>query len=102
MKPDEPTLRPWGQVLEHLRELRGLSKGDVCRKSGMDRPQYRVICYRSKDGPGVDSLNRLLVALGCTWEEWGRTYDAMVQTAAQPVGSILLKEAPTTMWGGGI
>ena len=64
-------LKPWGSALEHLREMRGLSKGDVCRKAGIERPEYRVICYKLTKGPSMDKVGALLKALGCTWTEWG-------------------------------
>ena len=64
-------MKPWGQVLEHLREQSGFSKGEVCRKAGIERPEYRVICYKLTKGPSMDKVTVLLRAIGSNWSEWG-------------------------------
>lgn len=71
-------MRPWGVALEYLREQRGIKSSELCYRVRMGQPQYHRICTQLKDGPTMDTLGRLLKALGYSWEEWGRTYDAVL------------------------
>lgn len=87
-------MRPWGVALEYLREQRGIKSSELCYRVRMGPPQYHRICTQLKDGPTMDTLGRLLKALGYSWEEWGRTYDAVLAgLAAQPEPSPPLKRA---------
>lgn len=101
MKPTKPEeLKPWGVALEQLRESRGISKGDLCRDARIERPEYRVICYKQVKGPSLETLERLLCALGCTWTEWGAIYDSVTASAGVlPVKRMPVKEVPSTVWG---
>lgn len=75
-------LKIWGRVFERVRESRGLSITEMCYRARMGPPQYRVICYKLTDGPSVQTIDRLLKALDCTWGEWGATYDAIAESPA--------------------
>lgn len=86
-------MKLWGQALERLREDRGLSLRDVCYRAGMERPQYRVICYKLVAGPSLDTLDRLLRAMGCTWQDWAEVYDALHAGLASKQEPVVLKPA---------
>lgn len=86
-------LKIWGRVFERLREERGISTTEMCYRARMGLPQYRVICYKLIDGPSVQTIERLLKALDCTWGEWGITYDAMQAGLASKQEPVVLKPA---------
>lgn len=72
-----PQLTPWGQALETLRTRWRAERntiGELCRRAGMERPEYYRICYQSTFGPSVRKLERLLHAMGYSWRDWAEVY----------------------------
>jgi DNA-binding Xre family transcriptional regulator len=65
-RENDGVLRPWGIALERLREERGMKASELCYRVRMGQPQHHKICTQSKDGPTLDTLGRLLVALECS------------------------------------
>lgn len=86
-------LKPWGIALERLRENRLLSKSELCHLAWLDRSEYNAICRKQSKGPSIDTMERLLLALRCTWMEWGAVYEAVKheagRSAKQPSASEL-------------
>ncbi len=80
-----------GQAFERLRKKAGLSKGDLCRMVGWERPQYYRICEKSLRGPSVETIERFLNALHLSWNDWAIAYgkpagDAASRTTARARG----------------
>jgi len=84
-------LQPWGEALEQIREQRlkaskGAGPSETRHGSkralelagGMAARQYREMLEESIKGPTLLVLGRILVALNCSWEEFGRTLDGVL------------------------
>lgn len=67
----------WGMALERLREKKDLTPAEICRVTKIDDTQYYEICYKLRDWPSGETIKRLLIAMGLTWEEWGQMLDTV-------------------------
>ena len=69
------TDKPWGKALEKLRicSKRKISINTFEKRNVMKRGQYRAI-LRSKQGPRVATLDRLLNLMKCSWHDWASAY----------------------------
>ncbi|HEU0300146.1 MAG TPA: helix-turn-helix transcriptional regulator [Longimicrobium sp.] len=63
-----------GPVLRSLRQQRGLSQEDLAAKAGMHR-NYIGGIERGEKSPTINSVSRILAALGVTWTELGKALD---------------------------
>lgn len=69
----------WGEALEILRKDSGLSKRDLPREGMMEREQYMRIC-KSRYGPSVAVLDRLLAGFHASWAEWAKAVETAKAT----------------------
>jgi hypothetical protein len=68
-------MTPWGIALQALIEKSGTSKGDAHRR-GLAVKESFTKWNKSKRGPTIQILDRLLVGLGLTWHDWAEAYEA--------------------------
>lgn len=70
--------KPWGRALERLRVCneREIPINTFEKQGVMKRVQYRAI-LRSKQGPRIATLNRLLSAMNCTLRDWAKAYESI-------------------------
>lgn len=74
-----------GKALEALRERAHLSRGELCRALGWERSQYYRMCVKSKRGPTIEIMNRILNAMEMEWDDWAEAYeDVRVKGRASP------------------
>lgn len=66
----------WGEILEHLRKWKGISQGDLSRRLVIGKDEYYRLC-RSKRGPTLSTLEKLLQGMCCTWHDWAVAYEAI-------------------------
>ena len=66
----------WGKILEHLRKWKGISQGDLSRRLVIGKDEYYRLC-RSKRGPTIATLEKLLVGMNCTWHDWALAYETI-------------------------
>jgi len=78
-------MKPWGIALELLRSRRkpdfGINQFEVM--GVMPRKQYRGIINNDHYGPSIELVDRLLVAMGCTWRDWGEVYEKAKSQASR-------------------
>ena len=67
----------WAKALEHLRLRKGWSKYKLCQMASMPREQYNNILNRSRMGPSLMVLGRLLHGMDYTWHDWAKACDAV-------------------------
>jgi transcriptional regulator with XRE-family HTH domain len=63
-----------GPVLRSLRQQRGLSQEELAGRSGLHR-NYVGGVERGEKSPTINSVSRILAALGVTWTELGKALD---------------------------
>jgi transcriptional regulator with XRE-family HTH domain len=64
-----PTTKP--TTIDRLRELvdqSGLTRTDVAERAGFSAPNLTRL-LSGRRNPSVDSVRRVLVAIGCTWAD---------------------------------
>jgi len=62
-------LTTWGKALELLRDQRGFNKSELQRRKIVRRQHYNDMIV-SKRGPSVSLLDRFLLRMGLTWDDW--------------------------------
>jgi len=73
-------MTPWGYALERLWEQSGMPKGEINRK-GLTVKEAFTKWKVSKRGPTVAVLDRLIVGMGLTWNDWAKAFEAAKKTA---------------------
>jgi transcriptional regulator with XRE-family HTH domain len=75
MARNAPNRLPIGPCLRALREASGLSQEDLAHLAGVHRTFVGLV-ENGRRHPRVDSVDRVLHALGATWTDLGRQIDA--------------------------
>jgi len=65
------TARTFGKRVEAIRLKKGLTVYEVCRKIQMDPSNWRSY-ERGDKSPGLQTIFRILNALGISWKEFGK------------------------------
>lgn len=79
-----------GLTLRHLRETAGVSQESLAAKAGVHRTFVGLV-ERGRRDPGMGNVDRLLGALGVSWEEFGEKLDRSRQQRSSARGS---RQAP--------
>jgi transcriptional regulator with XRE-family HTH domain len=75
-KPPPPP--PFGPCLRALREAAGYSQEALAERAGVHRTFIGLV-ENGRRHPRVDSMDRVLRALGLGWTDFGRRLDAMTE-----------------------
>lgn len=77
-------LAPWGMALEELRKGKDLTLEDLFHRRITTSGEYYRIC-RSKTGPGVKTLNGLIVGMGYNWHDWAAALEKSLSENMSPI-----------------
>lgn len=73
--PMPKPLASWGIALESLRKSSGLSQLELTHRKVITPGEYYRIC-RSKTGPSVNTLDKLIIGMGYTWHDWATAFES--------------------------
>lgn len=79
-------LAAWGIALEALRKESGLSHLDLTHRKVITPGEYYRIC-RSKTGPSVNTLDKLIIGMGYTWHDWATAFESARTNSLLLVGN---------------